>query len=358
MKRIKILLTGSNPNAKKNVAGIGTVIKVLEKNTNIEPITIPVGRSSGEKRGVSWIISLLKKKIEVKSIIKNNKIDVGHINTCMNPPALLRDYYILKQVRKHGIKTILHIHGGKYLFKKTKNIFLKYIIDRMLVKSDLIIVLSEYEKEHFPYNISKTKIEVLKNCIDTKQIPNHLPNSQKANIIYMGRIVESKGIEDLCIALKLLAEKKIDFHFNLCGSGPLQTKIVEQLKSIIPEKFTFHGIVSGDKKWSLLSQSEIFILPSRWGEGLPMALLEAMALGKCAVVTNDASMKMIIKDRQNGILVKKHNPDDIFKKLKELLTTKDIPNEVGQRAKKYFQNNFSLKEYYHGINNLYNRLLN
>ncbi len=102
--------------------------------------------------------------------------------------------------------------------------------------------------------------------------------------------------------------------------------------------------------------SDIFLLPSRYGEGMPMAMLEAMALGKVVVVSEDASIKTVIIDGYNGIIVKKFNPDDIYLRLKEIINSATLIAEIGSKAKETISllfnwevNKEKLKEIYYKV---------
>ena len=276
---MKVLITGSNPDTKNNVAGIGTVINVLMKNNKVKYKLLTVGRKSKEFYGFKWLIQKIDFFILLNQTIKDSDFQLAHINTCMDNFAIIREFLVLFFLKQKNKKVLLHIHGGKYLFKNHKNIIINYMIDYNFKISDMIVVLSEYEKQSIILKKYLRKVFVLQNCIDTNEIKGEMKTAPvNNNILFMGRIVESKGIIDLVDSLILLSKRtKINFHFHLCGAGILQDEIIEKLEKNLKSKYTFYGIVQSKEKWDILNKCQIFILPSRWGEGLPMGMLEAMA---------------------------------------------------------------------------------
>lgn len=348
---MKVFLSGSNPNSASKVAGIATVMKVIYSNPSFEYQVFGVGRNSDEKRGISWFFKSIWKLFFPLGSTKIN-FSIAHINTCMNPVALIRDYAIVRTLYRK-VPIILHLHGGMYLSKKPNNILLQYVINNLFAKAQTILVLSEIEKKEFPYSEFVDKVRVLKNCLNIDDIPVLQNSKQKGSLLYIGRFDESKGIEDLVEALKILIKSRNDFHLNVCGAGPLEEMLLKELNKYLPNNFTFHGIVSGLKKWELFGTSEIFTLPSRWGEGLPMALLESMYFGLVPIVTDDASMKLIISDMETGCLVPKKDPVKLANKISSLLDDEELISTISFNSRKYYKTNFSLDTYFKEIEKIY-----
>ncbi|HEY9298899.1 MAG TPA: glycosyltransferase, partial [Phormidium sp.] len=91
-----------------------------------------------------------------------------------------------------------------------------------------------------------------------------------------------KGLDLLIPALKNLADSGINFHFVLAGSNPqdpeYEKKIRSQVLAALPDKVTITGFVTGDRKFSLLQNADLFVLPSYY-ENFGIAVVEAMAAG-------------------------------------------------------------------------------
>jgi len=184
----------------------------------------------------------------------------------------------------------------------------------------------------------------LPNCIDFRNIKiTKKENLHYKKIIFFGRIHESKGIDDIEKGLKLLNNSGTKFVFYVYGEGPRKEDFIAHLKINLGNKFQYRGVSNDDEKWNDLDNSDIFLLPSRYGEGMPMAMLEAMALGKVVVVSDDASIKTIIIDGYNGIIVKKFDPENIYMRLLEIIKNDSIMAEIGSNAKETIHLHFDWK---------------
>jgi glycosyltransferase involved in cell wall biosynthesis len=123
------------------------------------------------------------------------------------------------------------------------------------------------------------------------------------------------------------------------------------------DDFEFAGVVSGETKQSIIDRSDIFLLPSRYGEGLPMALLETMANGLVPVVTDDASMKIVVKPNFNGLRVQKRDPADLAAKLQSLLVDSDLLAQLSREAEKTIRREYSIGSYTSRLEAIYDRCL-
>lgn len=141
-------------------------------------------------------------------------------------------------------------------------------------------------------------------------------------ILFVGRMIQDKGIIELIEAYKRL-KKKYDIELVLAGEGPLFKKIKEENKDII-----FTGSLKNEDVMKLYNSIDIFINPS-YSEGLPTTVLEA-GLMKCAVVATDVGgTSEIIEDGKEGLLCKPE-VTDIVEKLEILIKNKNLRKQLGE----------------------------
>ncbi len=121
--------------------------------------------------------------------------------------------------------------------------------------------------------------------------------------------------------------KILIFRFNCFGAGDLKDYFVAEMTEILGDRFYYGGVISGAEKEKALEEADIFLLPSRYGEGLPMAMLEAMAAGCVVVASEMASIGAVIKDGENGFMIEPNNVSQLAEKLKFLLSgEEDLKN--------------------------------
>ena len=175
-------------------------------------------------------------------------------------------------------------------------------------------------------------------------------------LLYLGRIEKNKGINEIVSAFSRLYKER-RFCFFLCGDGPGRVAIEGALSSIMGNDFEYKGIVSGKKKDAIVLQSDVFVLPSYF-EGLPMALLETMGCGVVPVVTSVGSIPEVIEHKKNGILIEKKNADDLYLKLKELLSDRDMICRLSEQAYNTVKERFAVDKFIFRLESIYENLSN
>lgn len=132
-------------------------------------------------------------------------------------------------------------------------------------------------------------------------------NEPKKEIIAIGRLEKQKNYFVLLRAMKIIAEKSPEYCLRIFGEGPCRSEIVSMIKNLKLEKKVYlEGFC--DNVHDRIKNSDIFVMSSDY-EGLPNALMEAMAMG-FPVVSTDCPCggpKMLIGNNENGILVPVNN---------------------------------------------------
>jgi glycosyltransferase involved in cell wall biosynthesis len=351
---MNILITAPNLNSKINVSGISTVVNlIIEHNFKHNYFHFEVGRKDIKNKLKLENIKLFLKILYFPIFIKKNRIELIHQNVPLNFKGVIREFIINKIAKYLGIKIIVHIHGGEYLFRVPNNIFLTLLIKSILNKNKNVLVLSELEKSTLTTNYNFNNSIVLPNAIVIQNLPIIKKNKTKIPVfLFLGRIHESKGIFEIIEMFKIL-KKEFQFKFIIYGEGSIRKKIVEELKFILGDRFEYGGVIFGKKKFDSISKCDYFLLPSRYGEGLPLSLLESMSLGLIPIVSDDGSMKYLIQDGENGILVNKKDPFDLYLKISTLIQNPKIQKRISQNARKTVIDFHNIEDYIIRLNYLY-----
>ncbi|MFZ4455723.1 MAG: glycosyltransferase family 4 protein [Bacteroidales bacterium] len=354
---MKILITAPSLDPKRNVSGISSVVLSIIQNSKQEYFHYTLGKADNASSKIKRIFNTIKSLLLFPIFLKRNRIDLVHDNLPFNPKGMVREAIIILWSRLLSVPILLHVHGGEYLMKKCSNPILLFIIRFIFSSVKKVIVLSEIEKLSIK-NLYNVDSEVLYNAVDTnfyKPLRSR-EEGEKKTIIFIGRLHESKGLEDLLAAFKMLYPKK-PFRFILCGEGNLKANIVNTLSSFMGDDFEYKGVVSGDQKRNIIQNADIFVLPSRYGEGLPISLLEAMSCGLIPITTDDASMKFIIKDGVNGFFVEKKNSYDLEHKLLKVITLpSSFYENISKNARESITEKYNLEKFIANLEANYNSI--
>ena len=358
MEKYSVLITAPSLDEQSNVSGISTVVRnIIEfSDSSIKYFHFKVGKQDKKKRSISWVIDQMLLIPRLIASILKLKIQAVHLNTGFEAASLNRDFaifFISKYLLRK--KVIFHVHGGYYLMNPPKkHTWLNFIIYTVLKNADVVIVLSNTEKKVLQSNYLFNNCFALPNSVDIVDVKLINKNfTGPLNICFLGRIVNSKGVFVIVDAFKALSERFKEFSFHLYGTGPELNSVLEGLNGIPGLNFNYHGVIGGARKWEVLTESHVFLLPSLFGEGLPMALLEAMNFKCVPVVTNDASMAEVIQNGANGFVVGKGDVADLTSAISNILDRRELLPAVSDQAHETIVKKYGMERYIVDLNNIY-----
>lgn len=355
-----ILITAPWLDENKTVSGVSTVVRTIIENNDSQHVYhhFRMGKSDGQKKNLIWFIDQFLVFPKLLLVLMSRNVSILHLNTAFEKNALIRDYFAFIIAKKILRKSVfLHIHGGYHLMQSLpRNTFLYNVTKKMLHGSDLRLVLSSIEDNRIneDYDIRCT---ILPNAIPSPATLESKTFESKLKLIYLGRIVRSKGIFVLLEALAELGSDLDNFEFNIYGAGADKDEFLEKIKDIKNLNYKYWGVIKGQDKLDVLKQSHIFLLPSLSSEGLPMALLEAMSYGCVVLVSDDASITSVVKDSYNGFLFPRGDKKALGNKLKQIFSHRSGLSEIGASANKTVHSNFNIKNYMVKLNELVDKAL-
>jgi glycosyltransferase involved in cell wall biosynthesis len=350
---MNILITAPSLNAEINVSGISTIVSsIINHNLKHSYFHFEIGKKGENSFFLTNYINLLLRILYFPFFLYKHKIDFIHQNIPFDTKGIIREFILNLIGRIFRFKTLIHIHGGKLLFEKSKNFVIIFMIKNLLNNNKYILVLSDSEKNILNINYGFSNSFVLPNSIS---IQNNFSNKSFNNIptfLFLGRIHEDKGIYEIIEMFKNL-KNYFDFRFLLYGDGTIVKSVINNLELILGENFFYGGVVTGPDKMAIISQADFFLLPSKF-EGLPMALLESMSMGLIPIVTNVGSMDLLIKDGFNGIKVKKNDSHEFLHKTINILNDKTLQIKISKNAFNTVLKYHNIDNYIISLNKIYN----
>jgi colanic acid/amylovoran biosynthesis glycosyltransferase len=170
----------------------------------------------------------------------------------------------------------------------------------------------------------------------------HPPNSKR--LLYTGRLSAAKGVPILLQALQQVVPHHPNLVLTLVGDGPdraaLET-LAADLK--LTSYLKFVGYQSQDAVCQYLLNSDIFVLPS-FSEGLPVALMEALAAGVPVITTEIAGIGELVEDGVNGYLIPPGAVEPLVQRLKQLLEDADLRQRMGRAGLIKVEQEFNLSQ--------------
>lgn len=249
---------------------------------------------------------------------------------------------ILKKFKhKKVIARPAGIATGQPQYNFIVNFLLKRIETSAYKKADYVIFLSQQEKEQFSkkLNFLPKRYEIIPTGIDLKayektsssRIKKEFSIRKEHVVTFIGRLIEVKGLSYLIDSFLNIKNSKL----LIVGDGPLKNKLREQADLLGLKNVVFAGQRHDIK--DILKATDIFVLPSV-SEGLPVALLEAMASG-CACIVTDIGLP--VTNQKNALVIPAKDTYELEKAMNLLIKNKKLRMKLRREAKLHIKNNFN-----------------
>ncbi len=210
---------------------------------------------------------------------------------------------------------------------------------RLIIReAAFVVTVSDFNLRHLrhlAYRCDRGRIQRLYNGIDMKRFQPALQHRASNRFIAVGRLVEKKGYPVLIEACRLLADEHPGFRLTIVGDGPQQQALESQIAEAgLQQRVTLFGACTQERVIELMHDATALVLPcvvaaSGDRDGLPTALLEAMAMGLPCISTEVAGIPEIIDADKTGLLVAPENPKALASAIGHLLRNPARQAEMG-----------------------------
>ncbi len=299
----------------------------------------------GKSRGKIFIsignlYNYVVEAIKINRIVKKESIDIIYLN---GASGLYLSPLLSQKAKTYAIKHMM-IDGGLIKLK----IFLHKASIKKLRK---LVVISEKHKHQLIQLLGKKfegKIDVVYNGVDEtkfkiakEEVEQGVSKNETIVILEIARLTKIKGQELLLEAFYELSKIYANLELWFAGEGDLkETLILQANEKSIDKHVKFIGFTNDVP--SLLYKTDIVVLPS-YNEGLPLSIIEAMAMGKAIVATKIAGIPEMITDGENGLLIAPGDTKALISALKNLIENPTLRVNLGKSARICYDQKFTNK---------------
>lgn len=333
-----------------------------------------IGVSEGEPEpkllelttGMRWLYRLL-----TPLSIPVPKVDVVHLTMSGFAllPALIANYKFNAPIvlTEHGVfirERLLAINSSGYSFflKKFLIRFSENIARLAYYKADVILSVNQFNKKwELQYGAVPEKLRVAYNGIDHtlfKPRPKPIHLCQTPTVVALARIFDLKDITTMIRSCAVVKRKIPNVEFIVYGDNTSVPEYTEECEALITElelKNNFKLMGPRSCPQELFCEGDISILTSV-SEGFPYTVLESMSCGIPVVATDVGGTAEALDDQISGFICKPRDPEAIGTRVIQLLTDKDLREQMSRNARKRIIENFTMAKFIETYEQAYNEV--
>lgn len=366
-RRSTVILVGSRPatrprevttetqgGGEPQVGGVETITELLLASDLLRRFRVVsldsskrgAGKETSGRLNLYNLRAALALLVRLEVLLVRERPAILHVPVTSQFFAFLRDAALIWLAWLHGARVISHVHGGSFdAFWHRANWPLRAFIRTTLSRSARVVALSPYWARVLLGIVrDPTKVTVIWNSVDvdayTGEREPQTEHPGRPRLIFLGAIGRRKGVPELLRAVAVLRDRRIDLDVVLVGpeeyTGELAEahQICDELE--LTQQVHFAGTLFGRDKITALKSADLFVLPSH-NEGLPLALLEAMAAGLPIVATRAGGIPDVVDDGVHGLLVKPGDVAGLAQAIEHLIVDRDLARNMATGNVAYVQ---------------------
>ncbi len=358
---MRILLVSPDLNL---MGGVAETVKLLLRELEGKcEVTLGVFGRRVKQSGLQRLLMPLLDLFFFLRLLRNNKFDVIHMNPSLNLRSVVKELplFMLFCLMGYSGRILIFIHGWEQPFfdKLKSGVVAGWLLRMVLKQAGCILVLaSRFRTSLVDAGCSREKVKLVTTMVNMDEIPvPSLVHKSCRTLLYLSRVIKEKGVYEIVEAFDLVSRDYEGLELIMAGDGPERANLITLAESR-GLRVSFPGYIQGREKFDALEKSCIFLLPTRYGEGCPVALLEAMAAGAVPVVADAGGISEVIDPDKTAVLLDSVSKESIAKAVRGLLDDTELRNRISGEARAQALDRFSSEKVTGYVFDLYSELVN
>lgn len=332
--RTTIALVGPAPPSR---GGIATAVESIRSSpqlgTRYRFVLVRTYVEGGPGRKALRALGALAR---LAALVLLRRVDLVHVHSASGG-SFRRKAAATLIARLAGAPVLFHVHGGAFHRQLdrpgVRGRLLRFAVRRVLAQADAVAVLTEGWARELGRRLDGRILRVVPNGVTLPAAPLARP-PEPGLVAFLGDLRPEKGVLELVAALALLRARGVEARAVLAGEGASRVELERRARELgLPEgAVELPGWLEADRKEALLERAACFCLPSH-EEGLPLALLEAMAAGKAIVAAEAGGMPEAARPGREALIVPPRDAVGLADALERVLTDRDLRRSLGAAAR-------------------------
>jgi glycosyltransferase involved in cell wall biosynthesis len=334
--RQKIVMIGTSNTTK---GGISAVILVYEEIGLLDGVSVRYIPTHCDGSAVTKFFAAFKGLMRYLPLLVTGQVGLLHVHSASGP-SFWRKFMFIAPALLAGRPVVLHWHGGGFVgFYRRSPAWQKQLIAWTFARCSRVVALSNQWHDTLTTLFPRARVVTIPNPVKLAERPAGRP-AVPPILLFLGRIVAEKGVEDLLRAMPVVLEQVPDCHLVMAGTGDLQRYRELAARLGVGHAVEFPGYVEGAAKAELFSQASAFVLPSHI-EAMPMSVLEAMAQGLPVVATTVGGIPQAVRNGVDGLLFEPRDVAALGDALVRLLSDEALRSNLAAAARLRVEQHFS-----------------
>ncbi len=355
MKPTVLVHVGPSPTAR---GGIARTIGLYASSALAGEYDFRVIPSTSDGGVVSRMLVFVGSVVRLAGVLISHRDVVVHLHVASRG-SYARKRLLSLLTRAFGGRYIAHIHGGGFhAFATGGGVGRGRSVRRFLEGAATVLVLSQTWSERVA-SLSDVRVAtVIPNAVllpAGEDVPIRLTRSRDVpRVLFVGHIVEHKGVEDLAAALILLGEQGVRVQAVLVGAGDTR-EFTREVSAATGVTVDLPGWLDDAAVAQEYADADTFVLPSRV-EGVPLALLEAMSWALPCVVTPVGGVPDVVTEGVTAVVVPPQDPEALAAAIGRVLGDSALRDRLGAAARDYVGRTHALEVVCDALRGVYDRL--
>ena len=274
------------------------------------------------------------------------RVGVLHVHVAANGSVARKAFFVLigRACRR---PVVLHMHGADFeAFHARLPAAGRWLVNAVFRAATAVVALGERPRAHAlaAVGVDRRKLHVLANAVPDAPAVERLEDDGICRLLFLGALTERKGLAELLSALATSPVAALAWRLDVVGDGEAGRWRQMAAGLGLGERVRFLGWAPSGTARAMLGASDVLVLPSRQ-EGLPMAILEAMAAEVAVVATDVGAIGDAVIDGETGLLVPARDMDALVCALLQVIAYPQRRADYARAGRLRFETHFSIESY-------------